>query len=499
MRAMNTQSQTPTGDRIATTAEVAESVEQQQNGGDVQPPELRKYQIRALDLARESFRRGKRRVILASPTGSGKSLLAAEMARGAVALGKSVVFVVHLRTLVTQFSDRLTADGLAHGIIMANKPDGQPVQIASIQTLSRRDCPEPSLIIIDECKRAASNAYRRLFERWPNAKVIGLDGTPTRIDGRGLGDHFDELITVAQAPELIKQGFLVPVNGFSFVGPSLAGVRTVAGEFNEHQIEERFDQPGIRGQVVEAWLKHAKDRQTIVFAATIGHAEHLAESFRAAGVTATAIHSERKDRDELIAAIPRTQVVVNVGIFQEGYDFPPWSCVQFARATQSVAVWLQGCGRGMRPAPGKMDLLLLDHGGNAARLGLPNEDRHWSLDSSTKQPPRKPDALPITICTKCFASWSRPPRECPSCGHAEPVPLPLIKAGVAVPFSELKRPAPGSESEFERILIRHREHDHKPGRAVGEWKARFPQQEPPWSVWRKYVRPGKGADWLPAD
>ena len=455
---------------------------------------LRPYQSAALEAAREAFRQGKRRIILASPTGSGKSLIAAEMARAAVERGNTVVFCVHLRELVKQFSARLMENGLPHGVVMGSKPTADPVQVASIQTLTRREMPEPTLIVIDECKRAASNSYRRLFERWPNARVVGMDGTPTRIDGRGLGDHFDELITVAQAPELIEQGFLVPVTGFSFLGPSLAGVRTVAGEYNEQQIEERFDQPGVRGHVVEAWLQHAKDRQTIVFAVTIAHAEHLAESFRAAGVTATAIHSERPDRDELIAAIPTTQVVVNVGIFQEGFDYPPWSCVVFARATQSVAVWLQGCGRGMRPAPGKKDLMLLDHGQNAVRLGLPNEERHWTLDSSTKQPPRKTDAPPITVCRKCFASWAKPPSACPACGHDEPVPLPEVKHGIAVPLGELPRLV-GTPQEFEAMLLRHRAMGHPPSWAIGEWKSRYPKQDPPWGVWRRYVEKGKGAPW----
>ena len=148
----------------------------------------------------------------------------------------------------------------------------------------------------------------------------------------------------------------------------------------------------------------------------------------------------------------------------------------------------------MRPAPGKMDLLLLDHGGNAARLGLPAEPRTWSLDSSTKQPPRKPDALPITICTKCFASWSRPPRECPSCGHNEPVPLPEVKEGLAVPLGAVPRLL-GTPQEFERMLARHRAQGHRPGWAIAEWKSRYPQQEPPWGTWRRYVEKGRGAPW----
>lgn len=454
---------------------------------------LREYQTAALESARAAFRAGKRRIILASPTGSGKSLIAAEMARGAVAQGHSVVFVVHLRTLVKQFSERLIADGLAHGIIMGGEErTPAAVQVCSIQTLSRRELPEPELLVIDECKRAASESYAKLFARWPNAKVVGLDGTPTRIDGRGLGDHFDELIHVAQAPELIAAGFLVPVRGFSFIGPSLQGVRTVAGEYNEAQIEERFDVPGIRGQVIGNWLRHASDRPTIVFAATIRHAEHLAESFQDIGVKAVAIHSESQDRDRLIAEIPETQVVVNVGIFQEGFDHPPWSCVVFARATQSVAVWLQGCGRGMRPAPGKTDLLLLDHGGNAVRLGLPSEERHWELSGSEKQAPRKSDALPISVCPSCYASWSKPPADCPACGHHEPVELPREKAGVAVPLEQI-RANWGTEEQrrsFAKILIEEIHSKNYDRRYFFvRFKQRFPGAPMPWDLLHQLHRP----------
>ncbi|MHB1953450.1 MAG: DEAD/DEAH box helicase, partial [Sulfobacillus sp.] len=323
-----------------------------------------------VDRARELIRGGARRLILQSATGSGKTLCAAHIIHSASGRGNRTLFVAHRKELIEQASAKLTAYDVNHGVIMANhwrRRPQLPVQVASIQTLIRREPPHTDLLIIDEGHRVMGASYRTLIDHYPDAVVLGLTATPTRIDGKGLGEVFEHIVSGPSISELIQQGYHVPVRHFAPFIPALAAVRTVAGDYDEHQLEDLMDRPQIVGDIVDHWKTLAADRQTIVFATGIEHSKHLAAAFVAAGVSAVHIDGTTKaaERDDALVGLStyRYQVVCNVGIGVEGLDIPVISCVVLARPTKSLTLYLQAAGRGSRPAPDKTDLIILDHAG----------------------------------------------------------------------------------------------------------------------------------------
>lgn len=379
----------------------------------------RDYQLNAIQAAISLILMGKRRLILLSPTGSGKTVMAAMLVLRAIAKGKRVLFLAHRRELIEQTVDKLVAAGVLNfGVIMAGNRlnnANAPVQVASIQTLIRRELPPADLILIDECHRAAARQYQSVIANYPKAVVIGLTATPERTDGKGLDDLFDDMVVVETVPNLIEQGYLVKPT--CYVGPTadLSGVRTKRGDYDEQQLAEAMDKPKLTGDIIANWKRLANGRPTAVFAVNVAHAEHLAAEFRAAGVSAAMVSGEtpRAEREAIIAdwRAGYITVVVNVYVFVEGFDFPEMECVVLARPTQSISLFLQAVGRVMRPAPGKAGALILDHAGCCQLHGPPHIEREWTLEGMAKKRKEKKDeAANLKVCHVCGMAYESEPK-----------------------------------------------------------------------------------------
>jgi len=202
-------------------------------------------------------------------------------------------------------------------------------------------------------------------------------------------------------------------------------VKTRAGDFAKEQVEAAMDKPTITGDAVNHYRKLAKGKRCVVMCTGIKHADHVAEQYRQAGVPAESLDGTMtdKERAECLERFDRgeTLVLTNTQLLIEGVDIPAIEVVQWLRPTQSLIVWMQGVGRGLRPAPGKDRLLLLDHVGNVHRHGLPDDPREWSLDGRKKgkrKANEEPDVA-IQQCQSCYAVFRPGPSECPKCG--EPV------------------------------------------------------------------------------
>lgn len=370
---------------------------------------LRPYQETAIQKARDKIASGSKRILINAPTGAGKTVIAAGIVQRAVAKGKKVLFLAHRRELIYQTCAKLVDDGVLNfGVIMAGhhlNNAAAPVQVASIQTLIRRELPEADLVVIDECHRANSKSYLSLLSNYPQAVAIGLTATPERLDGKGLDDIFHDMVVVATVPDLIAMGFLVkPV---CYVGSTgdLSGVRTRRGDYDESQLAEAMDKPTLTGDIVANWLRLARGRPTAIFAASVEHAKHITAEFMAAGISAATVTGEtpQNERDAIIAdwRAGYIQVCVNVYIFVEGFDFPELECVVLARPTQSVSLFLQAVGRVMRPAPGKQQAIILDHAGCCQMHGQPHLHREWSLEGMRKK--RSIEAQQVCqACTMVF-------------------------------------------------------------------------------------------------
>ena len=400
---------------------------------------LRPYQLDAEHKARVALAGGKRRVVLFMPTGAGKTLTATSIITKAIAKGRRVVFVANRKQLVAQTSAVLHRYGIEHGILQAENTcrlDAR-VLVASIDTIHVRGLPvDVGLIVIDECHGVAgSQKYRTLLARYNLVPVVGLTATPFAA---GMAKHypeiggplFEHLVVGATIGELIEGGYLVDCDIYAPSEPDLAGVRSSKGidgvlDYVQSDLDKAVDKPQLVGDIVSHWFKLARGKQTVVFASSIPHSKHIAESFAAAGVVAEHIdyHDDDETRTAILSRFARGEstVLCNVGLLAEGWDCPSTECMILARPTRSLIRYLQMVGRVLRPAPGKVRALLLDHSGSTVRLGHPCDDLPLELDdgkpkSAGKQ--RERDTPLPKPCPKCYFVKPVGVHACPSCGFA---------------------------------------------------------------------------------
>jgi len=452
--------------------------------------ELRDYQAASVERIRTLMLAGQRRICLVAPTGSGKGSTIAYMIHGAAVKGKRVLFLVAGRQLVDEFSQRLERQlGVAHGVLMAGhwrRQDEQPVQVASVDTLAsyvrnQRALPPADLVILDEADLSVAERFASVLARYPQAFVIGMTATPVRADGKGLGRLFGELVVAATPAALIARGYLAPYDGVALVSRlsdeevSRAG-RSDDGAQSVWDALEDKRRSQIVGDCVQEWVAHvgigsrrpdgqvrAAPAPTVGFAMTREHSREVVKAFNDARVhgapVGVAIHidgdTKLSERDRVHEAMRQGEihVVSNVGVMGRGVDWPLLEACAFWRPTQSLALHLQMAGRVLRPHPGKVGAFYLDHVGNFARHGLPDDDRDWSLEDG-EAPSRDVAKLePTTTCWKCAAVFLSG-RPCPRCGtvtQAKPRALPEKVAGEAVSIRDVKRELP-EDVRMERAL-----------------------------------------------
>ncbi|HMA93957.1 MAG TPA: DEAD/DEAH box helicase family protein, partial [Polyangiaceae bacterium] len=342
--------------------------------------------------------------------------------------GERVLFLAHRRELINQAYRKLLDFGLpaaAVGVMMASDPrrrPGAPVQVASVDTLRSRAKPSADLVFTDECHRALSQTHRGIAAHYPNARHIGLTATPYRADGKGLGDAYDELLLVASPRQLIDEGFLVEPRIFTVPysqRPDLSKVKISNGDYAADALEQAVDRTALVGNIVEHWLEHAAGIRTVVFAVSVAHSRHIAERFRAAGITAEHLDgmTPTLERDAILKRLDRgeTLVVSGVGVLAEGWDQPSVKCAILARPTKSTGLYLQQAGRILRPWQNQ-PAIILDHGGCALEHGLPQDDREFSLEGRKKRTKTQLDS-PVRECPSCNAVLAINSRICPECGY----------------------------------------------------------------------------------
>ncbi len=415
--------------------------------------QLRPYQLQSVDDLQAEFAFGKSAVLLVAPTGSGKTAVGCHFVKQAVDQGRRCLWIAHRAELIRQASQRLAQDyRVRHGLIVAGTSAYDPrlpVQIASVQTLARREpVGSVGLLVIDEAHHATAATYLRVIESHPDALVLGLTATPWRLTGRQLGSLFDGIVAVANYPFLIRQGYLVRPRVFVPESlPDFGAVRMLGGDFDEDQAGAIMVRPQLVGDVVEQWRKHAAGggpRSTIVFACTVAHSRQLVGRFREAGVPAEHLDGFTPDREReaMLERLARGEirVVSNVMILSEGFDCPRVSCVVVARPTASRTLYLQMVGRALRPCPeiGKRDCVILDHAGNTLRHGLVSEITSYELDTGDTLDPAAGPRAACKECPSCHAvvGWKAP--VCPECGYsfADGRRLPLAGDGELVEYPD---------------------------------------------------------------
>ena len=294
------------------------------------------------------------------------------------------------------------------------------VQVVGVATAVRRQrLPRPDLIIIDECHLAVAASYQKVIAAAGQPLLMGLTGSPQRLDGRGLGEVFDRLVPTCSTAELIDEGLLAPVRVYAPPGIDLSGLRSRGGDYDQGQAGEMMSRPAVVGDALSHWRKLCNGRRGVAFCTTVAHAQAVAEQWRRAGYRAVAVHggSDDAERREAVAGLRagRLDLVACAQLWIAGVDVPEIDAVIWLRPTQSLTAWLQGNGRGLRIAPSKRDLLILDHVGNCGRLDHPLKVHKWSLNGRRK---RQREAAPsVKVCPKCFAAMASRASRCEECGH----------------------------------------------------------------------------------
>lgn len=397
--------------------------------------ELRDYQDKAISDLRRSFAAGNRRTILHAPTGSGKTVIAAQIIKRTVGKGRQVMFLAHRRELVNQAADKLVNFGVEHGVLMAGEfPYGATdVQVASIDTLRARciksdklPLPRADVIMVDECHRSLAPTYLKIFDLYPEAMVLGLTATPIRSDGKGLGHVYEDMVRCPSITELIRLGHLVQPRTFAPTIPDLTGVKVRGGDYDPRELERAMDRRSLVGDIVSHWFRLAASRPTIVFAAGVKHSVHLRDEFLRQGVRAVHVDGDTMlpERERIIAdlKIGKIQVVCNYAVFTEGFDEPKLSACILARATKNLGLYLQMAGRTLRPAEDKEDSLIIDHSGNVYEHGFVTDEHRWFLEegralstNSAERQKNLDERNPIT-CMKCATVYTGQ-LICPHCGY----------------------------------------------------------------------------------
>lgn len=465
------------------------------------------YQEAAIESLRENIRQGVKNQILAAPTGSGKTIIATYLIAACRAKRQRALFIADRIPLIDQTSRVLDHYDISHGVLQGNHwrtRNWEPVQIASAQTLARRKCPPADLIIVDEAHTVHKNVLELIGAR--NCVTIGLTATPFT---KGLGRHYDKVVSVTTTNKLIEQKFLAPYRIYSASEPDMTGAKVVAGEWTDAVAAER-SMPVI-GDVVSEYLKHCSGKKFIAFGVNVAHCEEMQRQFMAAGVhCALYTHiTPDEERTTLVRdfATPDGYLkgLISVSALAKGFDAPTVECIIMARPLRSsLAEHIQIFGRGLRTDPTNPEKVctILDHAGNCARLWDPTMDffEHGASeldDGKKKEKKAKPkkEREPVK-CSRCHAVHAPRPA-CPSCGFEYPK-----RKGVEHRAGELREMSGGESSATERLSLYGqllwiaRERGYSSGWAAHKYKERMghwpnfskPEPEEPSNALTRWVR-----------
>ena len=387
---------------------------------------LRDYQQELYEKTVEAFKQGFRRPLVVAPCGAGKSYLFAEMIRKTRG---EVLVLTHRQELKEQHEKLLRDLGVENA------------RVAMILTEANRlgKYPTPALIVADEAHLSRSNSWMKVIRHY-NTWTVGLTATPCRLSGEPLSDVFDTLIEGVDVKWLIENKRLAP---YEYYAPTLVetdGLRVQRGDYVVSDLEQLMNERAIYGDVVKTYRKLADGERTIAYCVSVHHARETADAFRAAGIRAECLSAGTPGgrRKEIMDDFRDGKITVlcNVGIISEGVSIDEVSCCLLLRPTESVALGIQQMMRCMRYLPGKI-AKIIDFVGNYTRVGLPDEEREWSLGEPLKRRQRLDDNgdFYIRCCPECYLTFKTAP-VCPYCGTAYPLTPREIKAHEEV---ELRR------------------------------------------------------------
>ena len=406
---------------------------------------LRPYQEAAIDTIMAAIPTDET-ILMQLATGAGKTIIFCDLIKRLITKWPNIRIgiLAHRRELITQAKDKLikvwpeAPIGIACASISNEIETEMPVMIGSVQTLIRRTgTTSPfDIVIIDEAHRVPEMNIKSQYSSWintmrqynPKTRILGFTATPFRLSHgyifgnmckKGNVNLFNDLHFRIGIKDLQKDGYLCQYRAkvLADISSDLSCVRK-QGDYNISDLSEVMSKQHHVGSAVQAFHDYAQDRKhVIVFAVTIAHAEKLCEAF---GGQATIIHSKLSDSERITALNDfesgKTRIIVNVGILTEGFDSPAVDCIIMCRPTVSSALFVQMCGRGLRPHPDKTDVLILDLANNCLVHGDPDSPK-----VVIPKPDKKKEEQIIEkkqkVCPACKEAIDPRCTICPVCGY----------------------------------------------------------------------------------
>lgn len=295
-------------------------------------------------------------------------------------------------------------------------------------------------IAVHNCHHVAAGTWDKIYKAFPKAFHIGLTATPERLDGKGLKPWFDDIVYGPPVRWLIDEGYLVDYKVFAPGSVDTSDMKISGGDFNKKALHEAIKQkPQIVGDAIREYKKHALGSSTVVFNVSVENSENLVSQFNSAGIKAAHVDGKtgRDLRDLEINRFKNGDINIlsNVDLFGEGFDVPGITGISMMRPTNSLGLYLQQVGRALRPVyaegfdlnitNGRLEAIanshkpyaiILDHAGNVARHGLPDQERQWSLLGKKHRISMESDGPGVKICKSCFAAQKAGPPKCKHCG-----------------------------------------------------------------------------------
>lgn len=413
----------------------------------------RPYQSEAVEAVYEHLRTKDNNPCVVLPTGTGKSLVLAQIAKDSVEKWNGrVLILAHVKELLEQNADKIRklCPELKIGIYSAglrSRDTTEQVIVAGIQSVYNKACELDAfdLVIVDEAHLISSEGdgmYRTFLADMkvinPHVRVIGLTATPFRLKG-GLickpENILNEICYEAGLKEMIQQGYLSPlISRAGRAEANLANLHIRGGEFISDEVAAAMDNDALVTSACREIVELTRDRKSVlIFTASVDHCKHVAEKIQAFSGKECAIvtgDTSPAERAEIIARFkgefipadlfgtpkPPLKFLANVNVLTTGFDAPNTDCVVMLRPTNSPGLLIQCAGRGTRLSPetGKSSCLFLDYGGNILR--------HGPLDMiKVKEPGSgKGGDAPAKKCPQCLALIHAGYTACPECGYVFP-------------------------------------------------------------------------------
>lgn len=411
--------------------------------------QLRPYQQSAIEAVDAELKNVDSTLLVAS-VGAGKTLMQAGFIQRVIGNYPQARFVcaVHTRELVKQNFEALLrvwpfAPCGVNSAALGQRSTRAQILFCSIQSVYRQaqaigwtDC-----LIVDECHLISpkgTTMYRQFIDELrainPGMRILGMSGTPFRMDMGNLTDGDDPLFkSVAYEvgiAQLIDEGFLTrPISKGTATTFDVSGVHMRGGDYIAGELERAVNKSEITEAAVEEIIRYGGNRRAwIAFAAGVNHAAEIRDAMRRRGVTAEMVEGNMPsaERTRVIEAYKAGKIrcLTNVNVLSIGFDYPAIDLIALMRPTKSPALYIQQCGRGLRLSPGKESCLILDFASVVRTLGPID-------DVQIKRPGKGTGDAPIRICPECQAINHAAARVCVDCGHEFPEPEVKVQAVAA--------------------------------------------------------------------